>query len=275
MVNGSPGSANKLIKPLDQITPVDLPRVGDKAYNCARLRWVGVPVHDGFAVMTDAVALSIPSVDLNKALDRFPEPTLFAVRSSAADEDSAGHSFAGIHETWLNVTRDGVAEAIKECFASVQSLRAIAYRRTQGLQTDHLQTGVLVQVMIQPVVSGVAFTMNPVTGAATELVINASWGLGEALVSGRVEPDEFRVSKTDGAMLSTRIGSKRHRVVSENGVSRLVETNAHEQEECTLTNEQLKSSQLYLDVLNKSMAPRKTWSDVTMVPSFGSFKRVM
>jgi len=104
---------------------------------------------------------------------------------------------------------------------------------------DHLQTGVLVQVMIQPVVSGVAFTMNPVTGAATELVINASWGLGEALVSGRVEPDEFRVSKTDGAMLSTRIGSKRHRVVSENGVSRLVETNAHEQEECTLTNEQL------------------------------------
>ena len=229
----------KLIKPLDQLTPTDLPRVGGKAYNCARLRQVGLPVPDGFAIMTDAMDLSIPSVDLNEALDRFPDPTLFAVRSSAADEDSAGHSFAGIHETRLNVTRDGVAEAIRTCLASVQSPRALAYRRTLGLTTDHVLTGVLVQAMIQPVVSGVAFTLNPVTGASNEMVINASWGLGEALVSGRVEPDEFRVRKTDSALLSTRIGSKRHRVVSENGVSSLVETNEQEHETRTLTNEQL------------------------------------
>jgi pyruvate,water dikinase len=93
--------------------------------------------------------------------------------------------------------------------------------------------------MIQPIVSGVAFTLNPVTGATDELVINASWGLGEALVSGRVEPDEFRVRKSDSAVLSTRIGSKRHRVVSKNGVSSLVETKELEQETRTLTNKQL------------------------------------
>lgn len=239
MVKRFPVSAMKLIKPLDHLTPADLPRVGGKAYNCARLRQAGLPVPDGFAIMTDAMALSIPSVDLNKALDRFPDPTMFAVRSSAADEDSAGHSFAGIHETRLNVTRDGVDEAISACLASVQSPRALAYRRTQGLTTDHIQTGVLVQAMIQPVVSGVAFTLNPVTGTTNELVINASWGLGEALVSGRVEPDEFRVRKSDSAVLSARIGSKRHRVVSKNGVSSLVETNEQEQDIRTLTNEQL------------------------------------
>jgi len=239
MVERSTRSAMKLIKPLDQLTPAYLPNVGGKAYNCARLRQAGFPVPDGFAIITEAMDLSIPPVDLNEALDRFPSTTLFAVRSSAADEDSAGHSFAGIHETKLNVTRNGITEAISACLASVQSPRALAYRRSQGLTTDNIQTGVLVQAMIQPVISGVAFTLNPVTGATNELVINASWGLGEALVSGRVEPDEFRVRKSDGVVLSTRIGSKRHRVVSKNGVSSLVETEEHEQETLTLTNKQL------------------------------------
>jgi pyruvate,water dikinase len=232
-------SAMKLIKPLDQLTPVDLPHVGAKAYNCARLRQAGLPVPDGCAITTGATYNSIPSVSLNEALNRFPETTLFAVRSSAADEDSTHHSFAGIHETKLNVTRDRVAEAIRECLASVRSPRALAYRRTLCLPTDHIKTGVLVQVMIQPIVSGVAFTLNPVTGATNELVINASWGLGEALVSGLVEPDEFRVRKSDITVLSARIGSKSHSIVSKNGVSSLVETKELEQKTRTLTNEQL------------------------------------
>ncbi|MFA9495183.1 MAG: PEP/pyruvate-binding domain-containing protein [Candidatus Bathyarchaeota archaeon] len=189
----------KLIKPLDQLTLTDLPCMGGKAYNCARLRQAGFPVPDGFAILTDAIDMPIPYVNLNEALDRFPDPTLFAVRSSAADEDSKMQSFAGIHETKLNVTRDGIAEAIRACMVSVQSPRALAYRRTQGLTTDQIQTGVLVQAMIQPEVSGVAFTLNPVTGATNELVINASWGLGEALVSGRIEPDEFHIRKSDNA----------------------------------------------------------------------------
>ena len=202
-------SVIRIIKSLDQLTPDDMPKVGGKAYNCARLRKAGFPVPDGFAITTDVLDNPIQFVSLDKALDRFPDHTLFAVRSSAADEDSTDHSFAGIHETRLNVTHDGVAEAINACLASIQSPRAIAYRQTQGLKTDIIKSGILVQEMIQPIVSGVAFTLNPVTGATDELVINASWGLGEALVSGRVEPDEFHVRKSDGTILSTHIGLAR------------------------------------------------------------------
>lgn len=229
-----------LIKLLDQLSPTDAPRVGGKAYNCARLKQSGFPVPDGFAVTTDAMGESLPENELNEALARFPTGTRFAVRSSAADEDSAGHSFAGIHGTKLNVTSNGIPDATRACWSSVQSPQAKAYRRTQGLSTDSVQTGVLVQAMIQPVAAGVAFTQNPVTDESDELIITASWGLGEAVVSGHVEPDEFHVRKSDGAVLSAHVGSKSHRVVSEDGVSRLVETEKHERTRPALTDKQLR-----------------------------------
>ena len=218
-----------MIKSLDQLTSADLPYVGGKAYNCAHLKQSGFPVPDGFAISTDMIEKKILSVSIDKVMDQFPDQTLFAVRSSAADEDSTDHSFAGIHETKLNVTRDRVVDAIRECLESVRSPRALSYRRTIGLTTEHIKTGVLVQVMIQPIISGVGFTMNPVTGATNELVINASWGLGEVLVSGRVEPDEFRIRKSDFTVLSTRIGSKRHWIMLKNGVSSLIETKEQDQ----------------------------------------------
>src|SRR5262249_36021726 len=118
---------------------------------------------------------------------------------------------------------------------------ALAYRRTQGLATEGLRTGVLVQVMIQPVVAGVAFTLNPVTGMQDELVISASWGLGEAVVGGRVDPDEFRVRKHDRALLATKLGSKRHRVHCQNGAARLVETTAAERSCPSLTEAQVQA----------------------------------
>lgn len=232
-------SRTEFVRPLDELTPGDLSAVGGKAYNCARLRQAGFPVPDGFAVTTDAMAVPFPSSELQEALGRFPKDTLFAVRSSAADEDSVDQSFAGIHETFLNVPPDGVTEAIRACWASVQSPPALAYRRTQGLSTKEVRAGVLVQAMVRPVVAGVAFTVNPVTGVHDELVISASWGLGEALVSGRVEPDEFIVRKSDRTVMSSRIGTKQHRVVSKDGVSRLVETGEQERASPTLSLEQL------------------------------------
>jgi pyruvate,water dikinase len=229
----------KRIKSLDQLTPDDLPNVGGKAYNCAHLRQKGFPVPDGFAITTDVMDKPVQIESLDKTLNRFSDQTLFAVRSSAADEDSTNHSFAGIHETKLNVTRDGITEAIKACLESIQSPRAIAYRQILGLETEKIKSGILVQEMIKSIVSGVAFTVNPVTGVSDELVINASWGLGEALVSGRVEPDEYRVRKSDGAVLASRIGSKRYRVVSRNSVLSLFETNKQQQETSSLTDGQL------------------------------------
>ncbi|HEX8773408.1 MAG TPA: PEP/pyruvate-binding domain-containing protein [Pyrinomonadaceae bacterium] len=229
----------RFIKTLDEITAADAPLVGGKAYNCSRLRQAGFPVPEGFVLLADAPDDAPLLAEIEDALRQLAHLTQFAVRSSALDEDSPGHSFAGIHETKLNVTRRGLLDAIRACRASVASAQALAYRRTQGLSTDNVQTGVLVQAMIRPIASGVAFTINPVTGATDELVVSATLGLGEALVGGHVEPDEFRLRKRDAALLSSHIGGKLYRVVSEEGVSALVETREDERAEPSLSEDQL------------------------------------
>jgi pyruvate,water dikinase len=239
------------IKTLDRITAADAPLAGGKAYNCARLKQAGFPVPAGFVLLANAPDGTAARADVEEALDALPDGTLFAVRSSAADEDGAGHSFAGIHETKLNVERAGVMDATEACRASVASPQALAYRRTQGLSTDHMQTGVLVQAMIRALTSGVAFTINPITGASDELVISASWGLGEALVGGHVEPDEFRLRKADANLLSSHIGDKHYRVVSERGVSRLVETREDERSVPSLSEEQLRELAALLCALER------------------------
>ena len=104
--------------------------------------------------------------------------------------------------------RADLADAVSRCRASGQAAQALDYRRAKGMSTDRIEMGVLIQRMIHPVTAGVAFSVNPVTGATGELVINASWGLGEALVNGQVDPDEFVVRKADGELLWTRLGDK-------------------------------------------------------------------
>ncbi len=106
-----------LIIPLDHIALSDAGRVGGKAYHCARLRQAGLPVPDGVAVTVDAVDdRDSLAAQLGPALAGFPAGARFAVRSSATDEDGADHSFAGIHDTKLNVARDGVMDAIQACW---------------------------------------------------------------------------------------------------------------------------------------------------------------
>src|SRR5262249_46459353 len=123
----------------------------------------------------------------------------FAVRSSGLDEDGRGHSFAGIHETELDVPRSGVARAVRRCRASAQSRLAATYRQARGIEARGI--AVLVQVMVRARASGVAFTLNPATGA-DEIVIDSAFGLGEALVSGRIDPDEYVVAKGDRSIRS-------------------------------------------------------------------------
>src|SRR5439155_13537289 len=181
---------------LDDITPDDRSLIGGKAFNCAQLRQAGIPVPDGLVVPSDATDADIESLPGDPWFDSLPAGTLFAVRSSGIGEDSEGHSFAGIHETQLNVGRDQLVEAVLVCRRSAQSDQARAYRRARHLEHERVAIGVLVQCMVPAVTSGVAFTINPVTGA-DELVINAAAGLGEALVSGRITPDEYHLSKTE------------------------------------------------------------------------------
>ncbi|OGO34254.1 MAG: hypothetical protein A2W35_12030 [Chloroflexi bacterium RBG_16_57_11] len=135
--------------------------------------------------------------------------TPLAVRSSATAEDQADASFAGQLETYLDVRGlPSLLEHIKRCWASLWAERVLAYIANQGLNHHSVSMSVVVQSMIPSEVSGVLFTVNPVTGDRDQAVINASWGLGEAIVSGLVSPDTITVSKSDGQIIDCQTGSK-------------------------------------------------------------------
>jgi pyruvate,water dikinase len=137
-------------------------------------------------------------------------PTLgkrYAVRSSALDEDSAEYSFAGQYETALGLSSvSDIITAIGACVHSADSARIAAYRRA-SVQNSMTAVGVLIQEMIPADRAGVAFTINPLTGA-NEIIIDASFGLGDLLVSGQITPDEFIID-TSCEVSQLTVGSKR------------------------------------------------------------------
>jgi pyruvate,water dikinase len=141
--------------------------------------------------------------------EAFGADTPVAVRSSATAEDLPGMSFAGQLETYLNVRGgDAVIDAVKRCWASLWTGRVIDYRQRQGIRSEDVSIAVVVQRLVPAEAAGVAFTANPVTGAREELIVNAAWGLGEAIVSGRVTPDTLVLHKPDGAIVSQEIADK-------------------------------------------------------------------
>lgn len=148
-----------------------------------------------------------------------------AVRSSAVDEDGAGSSFAGQHESYLNVVgSDAVAGAVRRCRESAYTSRAVEYRRQRGLVLESVRLAVLVQQLVAADVSAVVFSANPVSGSREEVVIDAGWGLGESIVGGTVTPDTYVVRKEDLAVMSRSIAEKRRMTVPVRGGTREVET---------------------------------------------------
>ena len=132
-----------------------------------------------------------------------------AVRSSATAEDLPFASFAGQQDTFLNVVgAEAVLDAVRRCWASLWTDRAVSYRATHGISPVTVALAVVVQEMVDAAVAGVLFTANPVTGRRHEAVIDASPGLGEAVVSGAVNPDHFVVDGATRKILERRIGSK-------------------------------------------------------------------
>jgi phosphoenolpyruvate synthase/pyruvate phosphate dikinase len=131
-----------------------------------------------------------------------------AVRSSAVGEDGAEATFAGQQDTFLWVRgAENVCAAVRDCWASLYSGPAISYRARMGAG-EAPAMGVTVQLMVDAAVSGVMFTCNPVSGDPSSVVVNASWGLGVAVVGGEVTPDEYRVSKVTREVLQRTIGTK-------------------------------------------------------------------
>ena len=131
-----------------------------------------------------------------------------AVRSSATAEDLPSASFAGQQETYLDVDEEALIGRIRDCWASLFTPRAIYYRAEQGFDSTDVNMAVVVQRMIQSDVSGVLFTSHPSTGPE-RMVIEAAWGLGEAVVSGTVSPDAYEIDAETGDLLETHIATKK------------------------------------------------------------------
>jgi pyruvate,water dikinase len=183
---------------------------GSKAVGLGQAARAGLPLPPGVALsgsVVEAVAAGEKRAlkKVTKAVRPLRGP--LAVRSSAVDEDGAEASFAGQHLTLLNVpSSEDLGSALREIWWSANSDSAITYRQRVGLFTRP-SVGVVVQALLDPEVAGVMFTMNPITGA-DERVIEATWGLGEAVVDGRVIPDRYRIARS-GEVLERTPGVKK------------------------------------------------------------------
>jgi len=165
-----------------------------------------------------------------------------AVRSSANAEDLPGLSFAGQQETYLNVKgEDQVVAAVEKCWASLWTPQAISYRHQNGIDQGSVGMAVVVQAMVPSQVSGILFTANPATGERSEIIVNSSFGLGEAVVSGQVTPDTYIVDKETLNAKDTVIGPKAQQVVADGSQgTRLADVDEASRGESSLTDNMLR-----------------------------------
>ena len=136
-----------------------------------------------------------------------------AVRSSATAEDSSSAAWAGQLESYLNTTEENLLENVKKCWASLFTPRAIFYRFEKGLHEQKISVAVVVQKMIQSEVSGIAFSVHPVTQDRNQLIIEAGFGLGEAIVSGSITPDSYVVEKNPQRIIDKNISEQKRAFV--------------------------------------------------------------
>ena len=194
-------------------TPAEIQLIGGKACGLVRLLAAGLPVPEAWCLRADVDdddierALTTLWSELSPELSRKNGP-LLAVRSSAVAEDLASASFAGVYETTLGVTSlQQLIDATRSCRAAVNRDEAIAYRREKGIAGD-ARMAVVVQRLVRAEVAGVLLTANPLRPFANEVVIDAAYGLGEGVVSGRVDADHLVLERSSGRVREERIGSK-------------------------------------------------------------------
>ncbi|AET68072.1 phosphoenolpyruvate synthase/pyruvate phosphate dikinase [Desulfosporosinus orientis DSM 765] len=226
----------KFVRLLQELTRKDLSLAGGKGANLGELVLAGMKVPKGFVLtvegyrhcitkvrlpkinvhdlptleaVTSKIQMEIENASLPeevmlevfKTYRKMGSPTV-AVRSSATTEDLPSASFAGQQETYLNIQGESaVLEAIKKCWASLWSPRAVQYRLLQGFEDSEAALAVVIQDMAPHEVSGVVFTVNPLTYNSSQLIINAVRGVGEALVQGEIIPDQWIARRPDGAVL--------------------------------------------------------------------------
>lgn len=140
-----------------------------------------------------------------------------AVRSSATAEDSAVASWAGELETYLNTEKKNIIERVKLCWSSLFTPRAIFYRHEKNLIDHYVSVAVVIQKMIQSEISGVAFTVHPVTEDYDQMIIEAGLGLGEAIVSGQITPDSYVVIKSEMSIMDINVSEQNRKLIRKIG----------------------------------------------------------
>lgn len=196
---------------LEGLDPEDLDAV-DRAAQAIRIRI-------GSYKMPDAVDTAI-----REAYGAMGPDIAVAVRSSATAEDLPDASFAGQQDTYLWVKgADNVISHVRDCWASLYTTRAVAYRENQKIKHIDVLMSVAVQKMVNAKTAGVAMTLDPVTGDRTRIVIDASWGLGELVVSGIVTPDNFTVEKVLEEIVDRKISDKHVELVGDAALGEAVE----------------------------------------------------
>ncbi len=235
-------------------TNASLEVVGGKGRSLSEMTNAGLPVPHGFHITTDTYRRFVADNDLQARIleqaertgqeaaaseqigQLFSELTIssdvaeeiknayaalgdlpaVAVRSSANAEDLPDMSFAGQQDTYLNIIGgEALLAAVRDCWASLWTPRAISYRVQMGIEHDQVAMAVVVQTMVDADVSGILFTANPATGERNEMIANASYGLGEAVVSGQVTPDTYVFDREKHAVAETTIGAKEQMITSD------------------------------------------------------------
>lgn len=254
-------AVSELITPLDAACAADVVRFGGKAANLGELCRAGLPVPRGYVISTEAcrqffahtgilsdvtaardARSRIASIPIPAELEDeilcfhrafFEDDARVAVRSSATTEDLAGASFAGQHATYYHVTSATLSKFVRDCWMSLFHDCAVAYRDAMGVAELPLMA-VIVQQLVPASVSGVTFTNDPM-GDDTVLVIESAWGMGAAIVDGRVTPDRYRVQRADLEIRDRRISDKRFMVTCERQLPRLRPVPADDRLRPTLT----------------------------------------
>ena len=177
-----------------------------------------------------------------KLCEEYGEDTDVAVRSSATAEDLPDASFAGQHESYLNIKgNENVLEAVKSCYASLFMDRAIAYRRDKGFDQLSIYLSAVIQKMVRSDIgsSGVMFTLDTDSGFDKVVLINSIWGVGELIVKGRITPDKFFIFKPTGAIINKEMGRKNRKMIyRESGGIKEVDTTKEEKEKYAITDEE-------------------------------------
>jgi pyruvate,water dikinase len=169
------------------------------------------------AAVADAVRAAYSGLRTARGTGTADDPAV-AVRSSATAEDLPGMSFAGQQDSFLNVRgEEALLRAVRDCWASLWTARAIGYRARHGILADGVTIAVVVQHLVDADAAGILFTVDPMTGSRDHVLINAAWGLGEAVVGGQVTPDTFLVSRVGGAVESTVSTKEVHTVRTQDG----------------------------------------------------------